>query len=445
MPTEPKKDAGIGSLLTSEKFWLPVISGIGGMLASPSVRLPGAIGSGLLSGAGAYAATEKQQSEIAKREAEREETLAKAAVTRASLYERFPIRGEGQFIWDKSNPYAAPIQITDTEGRPITPRPRPDIKPPVAGVSATAAAAPAGAKPVKTTVEQPVPPGPPAAFVAPTAAGTAAFTTAPSTAPAATAIEEQKKWSPITDVNNPNVKKPPNLFQISTDKALEASETSAGIKQVEEQRESAKAAYGQLYRMDEMDKQFANLPTEGFLAPGAYAKERQDFAKTINGMLSVLHGTPAFDPNQVAANEALIKDTFRLGTELVKGMGREPGFIVQAAVQANPGIEITPMAYRRIMAGLRQAAEYEKDRAAFFDNYFSKYGTLSTANEQFARLNPPENYARRAILSTIPEDVANRYKEYVAKSIKDGKPYDKATEDIEKNYGKGTAALILGM
>ena len=234
------------------------------------------------------------------------------------------------------------------------------------------------------------------------------------------------------------------MWQISADPELKAKESAAGIKQVSEQREAANAAFNQLYRMDEMDKQFANLPTQGFLVPGSYAKERQEFAKSINMMTNVLHGKPIFDPNQVAANESLLKDTFRLGTELVRGMGKEPGFIVQSAVSANPGIENTPMAYRRIMSGLREAARYEQDKSAFFDSYFSTYATLSGANEQFAKLNPPSNYAKRAIISTIDKNDLDAFTRQIAKNNKNKVPSDKAIAVFNEIYGADSHKYVLG-
>jgi len=57
---------GARETLSSENFWVPALSGIGAMLASPNKTLAGAIGSGLVGGTSAYMGLEKQQSEIAK-------------------------------------------------------------------------------------------------------------------------------------------------------------------------------------------------------------------------------------------------------------------------------------------------------------------------------------------------------------------------------------------
>lgn len=57
---------GARETLSSQNFWVPALTGIGAMLASPNKTLAGAIGSGLVAGTGAYTGLEKQQSEIAK-------------------------------------------------------------------------------------------------------------------------------------------------------------------------------------------------------------------------------------------------------------------------------------------------------------------------------------------------------------------------------------------
>ena len=57
---------GARETLSSENFWVPALSGIGAMLASPNKTLLGAVGSGLVGGTSAYTGLQKQQSEIAK-------------------------------------------------------------------------------------------------------------------------------------------------------------------------------------------------------------------------------------------------------------------------------------------------------------------------------------------------------------------------------------------
>jgi hypothetical protein len=64
------------SALTSENLWLPLLAGVGSMLTSPSLRLPGAIGAGLLGGTKTYMDLQKQQQEMGRSRAETEKIVA---------------------------------------------------------------------------------------------------------------------------------------------------------------------------------------------------------------------------------------------------------------------------------------------------------------------------------------------------------------------------------
>jgi hypothetical protein len=193
-----------------------------------------------------------------------------------------------------------------------------------------------------------------------------------------------------------------------------------------------------------MDKQFKNLPSEGFLSPGAYAKERMEFARRVNTFAQVLGGGQVFDPDDVASMEAISKGTFNLGAALSRTIGsREPGIIVTQAVQANPGIESTPMAYERISAGLREAAKYEQDKNQFYSEYYSKFGHLDGAEKMFRDANPPKMYADRAILSTVRPVDNEAFTAYAARETDQSK-LSKAKEILDKKYGKGVADKILG-
>ena len=74
--------------LTSENFWVPLISGVGSMLGSPSITLGGAIGHGLMGGAKAYTDLQKQQAETEARKAGIEETGAKTISTESDTLQR---------------------------------------------------------------------------------------------------------------------------------------------------------------------------------------------------------------------------------------------------------------------------------------------------------------------------------------------------------------------
>ena len=193
-----------------------------------------------------------------------------------------------------------------------------------------------------------------------------------------------------------------------------------------------------------MDKQFKNLPSKGFLVPGSYATERLDFAKKMNTFVQGIGGKSAFDVDDVAAMESISKNSFRLGAALARSIGsREPGFIVQQSVQANPGIENSPIGYERISAGLREAAKYEQDKNQFYTGYYSKFGHLDGAEKMFRDANPVKMYADRAILSTVRPVDSEAFTAYAARE-KDQSKLSKAKEIFDKKYGKGVADKFLG-
>ena len=143
----------------------------------------------------------------------------------------------------------------------------------------------------------------------------------------------------------------------------------------------------------------------------------------------------------MGAIETLTKDRFRLGAELSRSIGgKEPGFIVQQSVQANPGAENSALGYKRITAGLRQASAYEQNRTAFNEDYAAKFGHLNGAEQLFTKLNPPEMYAKRAILSTVDPSDAQALREYV---VKNNDP-SKAIKAFDSHYGQGVSNLVLG-
>lgn len=418
--TEPGKKEGLSGLLTEENV-VPALMGLGsaleGMMTaktiSPGAAVATGLGAGLKEGAKSYmevpkikaetierqnlaerarAEAEHKFAEVPKVEAETKETLAK-------FYEKQWVPNVGWMVYDKSDPLKTPVPISDAEGNPISgSKISPESIPTRPGGDKTAAPS----------------------------------TTAPKTeAPVAGALD----WEPT--LKAPANTKIPGALNIAMSGDL-PKQQEAAKQYIEQQRTKTDSANAQLYRLDEMERQFKNLPKEGFLTPGAYAGERTEVAKRINELTSILGGAPLFDPNNLAAAETLAKDTTRLGFDVSKSLGHEPGFIVQAATKANPGMENTPMAFNRITAGLKEAAHYEQDKLAFFEDYSARFGTLTGAEKLFRQLNPPSAYANRAILSTIAPEDLSYMKSLTKKQLASGR------DKIDKTYGAGVTDLLLG-
>jgi len=395
-----------------------------GMMASPSPFLTQAIGQGGLIGANTYAKqrnidyeTQKALAEQAiqsrqvgvqeqKAPAEISEMQARAATARAGLYSKQWIPGYGFVLYDNTNPLLPPKRITDEKMNPLT-----------------------GIKPESI----------------PTKSGTADPMTEPTEdknqAPATSATPIQPETKIIDPTKVPEGFVPDQQFNIQMNPTMAKDEASNAAKSLADQRAKSQAAFGQQYRLDDMDLQRKNLPDTGFLSPGSYATERGEFAKSANTFLQSLGGSPVFDTSSVAAIENLTKDRFRLGAELSRSIGgHEPGFIVQQSVQANPGTENTSMGYKRIVEGLRQAAQYEQNRTAFYEDYAAKFGHLNGAEQLFAKQNPPDMYAKRAVLSTVDPDDAKALREYAVAN----KDVSKAAKAFDDHYGQGVSNLVLG-
>lgn len=204
--------------------------------------------------------------------------------------------------------------------------------------------------------------------------------------------------------------------------------------QLKESREKQTNAANSLMRLDSMEHEFANLPQTGLLSPGAAANARVSLAKNLQQLSTGLGFQGFFDPKQIASAEDLQKETFRLGAELSRQIGgREPGFIVQQAVSANPGIENTPMGFRRIVAGLKASQQYEIDRSTFLDDFYQKNHTLNGALPAFRQAHPESEYVKQAVSSTVPNGALEHLKQH-----------PETAPAFDKHFGKGSAALILG-
>ena len=324
-------------------------------------------------------------------------TTAETALIQAGMYERMWIPGKGFYVYDKTHPNSPPIRTTDANFNPI---------------SAS-----------ESKIEQ----------------------------------QTQQNTSPITESNtpaahyakvmSPSINAVPEKFvpsqqsNIYMSPGVREQEQKAAEPQLAQQREKANFAFQQSFILDQMKHDFAQLPSTGMLAAGPWAESRLDAAKKINSVVNSLGGKGPFNTTSISALEELSKDSFRLGAALSNSIGgREPGFIVQQAVQANPSAANTPQGFARIVAGLQEAAKYEKDRSDFYNDYAAKFGHLNGAEKLFSELNPAQKYAQRAVISTIPE---NHVQRLLSSYVQD---HDNSNniKAFNKLYGPGTAETILG-
>jgi len=389
-----------------------------GMLSSRSPFFGVGVGEGATAGLGTYynaqandRAFQKQQAELqlteearqnerartaldaSKTPAEIAELNARALSSQASLYEMKPVPGVGMVRVNKLtgqvDTNGSPLKLPGVDGSTAVPS-VPAVSPDVTGQPAPA---------VKATEPK----------------------TAADTIP----------WSPV--LSAPKGYLPPNQMNMY-DPAIAKTAQEVAEPLLKQYQTDSDAADQQIYRLAEMKNQAENFKPTGFLAQGAYAEQRLQIAQNANAFVTALGGKPIFDPNNLAAGEEISKDSFRLGTELARTLGREPGFIVQQSVQANPGVNNTKMGWERITTGLEQAARYKQDKNTFLNDYYSRFGNLNGAEETFRKFNPPEKYAERAILSTVPAPLVSDLKKYGP---------DQMRSKIDSVFGQGVTDLLM--
>jgi hypothetical protein len=434
-PSGAEGKKSIGDVVTSEGFIVPALGFLGSMLASDKRNLGQALGEGIMGGVGAYQSQRKMAADIPKTEAQTKLELANVGhvnmVTRslrAGMLVPTWQQGVGMTVFDKENPYAAPMRITDKNGIPLPGHEQ---------------VAKEGFDQLKQRGEGP--------------AGAAGAQ--PSAAPVGDVTDIAKIISKPTDVNswNPTTKVPENFMPENQGDLMRKDYVTGdltprgkaaldeGKKITSELREKALTSEPRMIELKRIIQEYDSLPKSGFLTTGAGASERNALIGRANVILKAIGGTE-IDPNAVGAAEAAQKGTFSLGSTVANSIGtREPGYIVAQAVKNSPGIEMSKKGFDLVSSGLEQNAEYAKDRSRFYNDYFNKFHHIEGADIAFEHANPAQMYADRAMLNPIPEDERANLRNYVTQN-KAQFPTAVANNirDFERAHGRGTAKLVLG-
>lgn len=433
---EPGPSAGLGSAQVREKGFmertqehpesliLPVLQGLGAMAGSKNRYALGALAEGLGAGAGSYMDTQQKMADIAKRQQEvatesastrEREALADRQImetkkVRGDMYQFVPVPGTGVYVIDKSDPFQQWKLITDPDQNAlpgsehiVEEARRQGAIPPSTG---TGTAAPAGgAKPPADVSGKP---------------------TVPST-------EEPHPWEWQATTRVPkSYKLPYGLMTALTPGSQEAEIVSAEKAKADAQGQAAEANR-RLRTISEMEHAIKSIKSP-VLEPGKFGNERVGIARAINDVTRLLTGKDAFNQAELSSTELAQKDAFRLGQSAADTFGGHPAAsIVQESVVATPSMANTRMGYMRLLSGLKAAAQYEKDRNEFINDYAGKFKTVREAETKFSELNPPWRYAQMAVRSVIHPDHLKELKKY-------GMNYKDKLDPI---YGAGTTKLLM--
>jgi hypothetical protein len=245
---------------------------------------------------------------------------------------------------------------------------------------------------------------------------------------------------PNADGSLPSVPKQPGIVK-NPDGTLSSNITPGAqalrgqaVKQYEKAGEVAQTAQGLSMRLDMMDHSADVLNTAGWSSTGAGANAKLGAAKSVNSLLQTVGLPPAIDPNKVANWEDLNKETTRAGFDLARTLGsREAATIVQSSVSAVPGAESTPMGFKLVSSGIRQAIQREKDYYTFATDYAKTHrGNTFGADVEFNKQFPPDLYSKTAVANAIPPAAINMMK---------GDP--KLASKFDEKYGQGMSGFIL--
>jgi hypothetical protein len=395
------------------------------MLASQRPTLGGALGEGLLGGTGAYMAQQKQAAEIPKVQAQTQLEQARAAEVqqttknlRSGMYvvSRSAL-GELQ-LYDKENPTAPPVKLTDQLGRPLPGK--------EALVGEAAQMEGSSAKPQTLNDRE-------GQYVS----------------------DPTKLVSKPTDVNKwtPTLAMPDNYIAPNVSAALGVNpatgELAEGAKQVTAQAQNdvnnmeskARSQADARLQLTQLIQQFDAIPQGGITDFGAGNARRNEILAKVNGVLGVL-GADKIDAPSQGFYEAAKKGTFNLGAKVANSIGtREPGTIVNQAVQSQPGTEMSRKGIDIVTGSMMAQNDYDRDKAQFFRNYVSRFKTLEGADAAFEQYNPVSMYANRGLLNSIPADDRKYLASYIAQNP--DKRVD-AIRKFESTHGLGTGKLVLG-
>ena len=416
---EGAKEGGLGDYLTSEEFLIPALTGLGTaattMLGAPTTSLGSAIGMGLgagtVTGAQQVLATKAKQAEIekAKQEAGKigeearkiggvdiERQKAETDAIRAGLYQTIVVPGEGVLLFDKNNPYGGYVKIMEADGTPVS-----------------------GKEHLAEAVKQ----------------SGATPSASPGTAPPSA---QPHSWEEPAVTNIPASYKAPGQAPLALDPTAAAEAKTRGYQEAEKARALGSDASRQMMRIAEMQEAVKSIetPKGGWMTKqGPWAEQRLNLAKGINFLTSSITGKEALPADEIASMEVLNKDAFRLGSSAISALSGHPAAsIVEQSVVATPSLANTKMGYQRLLSGLKMAAQYERDRGAFFSNYYTKFHNTQNAQELFDQLNPPQKYAQKAIAAVILPAHLEALKKY-GPNIKD---------KIDAIYGAGTTQVLMG-
>ena len=151
-----------------------------------------------------------------------------------------------------------------------------------------------------------------------------------------------------------------------------------------------------------------NRTPGGWTATGPGANTRLELASHINQLSGLFGGKPVVDPAAIGEWEALNKQTKLMGMQVVNnyfGGSREAASIINGATTAVPNAENSYLGFRMVSSGIEQDLQRQRELYQFKARQLAAGKPLATAEVEFNKQNPVQNYTQRAIANAVPDDI----------------------------------------
>jgi hypothetical protein len=411
--------------LTSENLWVPVLAGIGSMLASRSPYLGSAIGEGLVGGTSAYTGLQKQQSEAD--EASARTGLTNVQAAGASI--KYDARGFPQAVLVSDGRggmrYVPFYEVLENPDRyNLLPQTRREVEQAARTASPRSEAPPAAVSrqpvPARTTADTPPPAPPPSgvqpareppatAGAAPQAAAAPAAAPPAATPPAATgpvtrvgAIEIPKEGEyridvtparggisdeyirsvlpPGVNINNPRaieaaINTVPNL--------RERAEKEAAIAQ--SIRDASRGTDRSLSDLWSLATSVNRISTNNLTGEGAGQEARAALVNIYNTAAKIA-GLPGaqIDVGSDIQDAQIIRKIQELGSVQMAAQGGFNAAAVATSIRnAMPSGNLDKESANTIIANMLVELQKDRDFARYYDAYTRRYGTALNVYDNF--------------------------------------------------------------
>jgi hypothetical protein len=121
----------------------------------------------------------------------------------------------------------------------------------------------------------------------------------------------------------------------------------------------------------------------------------------------------------------------------------EAASVFNSIAAATPRLENTPQGFNRIVAGMKAALDYKKEKAAFTTAYVNKNQTIDGLDAAFQQALPTERFIAQGLVEAIPaQNREGLTRQAAVDFMKQNIDSAGAAAQVDREFGQGTAAAI---